>query len=217
MRLRKRLGLSDRQQRVANRAMQLALVGFVFVGIYELNAGVALNALIALLVTQLPAVLRRDFDIALDPGLTMWVTGAVFLHALGTLGLPGMERNFYVTIWWWDHLTHALSSSVVAGAGYATARALADHREDLSFPPRFTVAFILLLTVAFGVLWEVLEFLLMEGTVALGLAPVLTQYGVGDTMLDLVFDAMGGVVVAVAGTTTWGDVSETLRERLERV
>lgn len=216
MRLRERLGLSNHQQRLANRTMQLSLVGFLFVGIYELNAGVALNALIALLVTQLPAVLKRDFDIALDPGLTMWVTAAVFLHALGTLGLPGMERNIYVTVWWWDHLTHVLSSSVVAGAGYATARALSEYREKLSFPPQFMVAFVLLVTLAFGVLWEVLEFLLMEITVALGLAPVLTQYGIGDTMLDLIFDAVGGVVVAVVGTTAWADVSEALRERLER-
>ena len=97
--------------------MQVALVGLFFVGVYDLDAGVAVNAGIGLLVTYLPAVLERDYDVPMDAGLTLWITGAVFLHALGTVGLPGMEESFYRSVWWWDHLTHALSASIVAAVG----------------------------------------------------------------------------------------------------
>lgn len=215
MQIRERIGISTARQRRANRAMQLALGGFVFVGIYELSVGVTLNAALGLLVTQLPAILERDFEIPIDPALTLWITGAVFLHALGTLGLPWMAENFYVSFWWWDHLTHVLSSTIVAGVGYATARALDGHLADIDFPPRFMFAFILLVTLAFGVFWEVLEFALAEVSAVVGTNPALTQYGVADTMLDLVFDAVGAVIVAVWGVTRLNPISEAIRRRLE--
>lgn len=216
MRIRDRIGLSTVRQRQASRAMQLALVGFVFVGIYEMNIGVTINASLALLVTQFPAILERDFGIPMDPGLTLWITAAVFAHTLGILGLPWMTENVYVSIWWWDHLTHALSSSIVAGVGYAIARALDGYTEDLDFPPRFMFAFILLVTLATGVLWEIIEFVVAELSVTVGIDPALTQYGVGDTMLDLVFNALGAVIVALWGVTQLEPVSEALRVRLER-
>lgn len=195
--------------------MQLSLVGFVFVGIYEGSLGVTLNAAIGLAVTQFPAILERDFDIPLDPALTLWITAAVFLHAFGTLGLPGMTENVYRTVWWWDHLTHALSSSLVAGAGYATARALDEHVESLEFTPRFLLVFILLVTLAFGVLWEVLEFGVTGVATVLGTEAVLTQYGVSDTMLDLIFDAFGAVLVATLGAAHLAEVTESIKHRLE--
>ncbi|NIS31206.1 MAG: hypothetical protein GWN07_12815, partial [Actinobacteria bacterium] len=90
------------------------------------------------------------------------------------------------SLWWWDHLTHALSSSVVAGVGYATARAFDQHSDQIHLPPRFMFVFILAFVVAFGVLWEVVEFGLGGASAMLGSGTVLTQYGLGDTMLDLV-------------------------------
>ena len=216
MRIRDRIGLSPRRQRQASRAMQLALFGFVFVGLYEMNVGVTINATLALLVTQLPAVLERDFGIPMDPGLILWLTAAVFLHTLGILGLPWMTENVYVSIWWWDHLTHALSSSIVAGVGYAIARALDGYIDDLDFPPGFMFAFILLVTLATGVLWEIIEFVVAELSVTIGIDPALTQYGVSDTMLDLVFNALGAVIVALWGVTRLEPISEAIRIRLER-
>ncbi|MFB6133612.1 MAG: hypothetical protein ABEJ55_01310 [Halanaeroarchaeum sp.] len=215
MRIRDVLGLSVARQRRANRAMQLSLVGFVFVGVYEGSLGVTLNAAIGLGVTQLPALLERDFDIPMDPALTLWISAAVFLHAFGTLGLPWMTENVYRTVWWWDHVTHALSSSLVAGAGYATARALDEHVHSLDFTPRFLFAFILLLTLAFGVLWEVLEFGLAGVASILGTETVLTQYGVSDTMFDLIFDAIGAGLVATLGAAHLVEVTESIQRRLE--
>jgi len=215
MKLRVRLGIAERRQRQLSRFFQLSLVGFLFVGLYETDLGVTVNAGVALAITTLPAVLERDYQIPMDAGLTLWITGAVFLHALGTVGLPGMEASFYQAVWWWDHLTHALSASIVAGAGYATARALDEHLEELYFPPAFTFVFLLMLTIAFGVAWEVLEFALSELSGAVGAPPALTQYGVGDTLLDLLFDAAGAVVVATWGTAHLAGVTEALQMRLD--
>jgi len=216
MRLRERLGLSERHQRRLSRAMQLTLVGFVGVGVYEGNAGIVVNAAIGFGVTQLPAILERDYGIPMDTALTLWITLAVFLHALGTAGLPGASVNLYRSVWWWDHLTHTLSSSIVAAAGYATARAIELHSDGVSLPDRFMFVFILLFVLAFGVFWEVIEFSVASVASLSGTQSVLTQYGLGDTMLDLLFDTLGGVVVAVWGTAHLTDLVGVLSARFGR-
>jgi VanZ family protein len=216
VRIRDRLGLDERRQKQLTHLMELALVGMFFVGLERGHTGILVNTAVALGVTQLVPILERDVGIPMDPALTLWITAAVFLHALGTVGIPGTELDsFYKQVWWWDHMTHALSASVVAAAGYATARAVDLHSEDVYLPPRFMFVFILLLTVAFGVLWEVIEFAIAEAATLTGGAPVLTQYGLGDTLLDLVFDTIGAVVVATWGTAYLSDVVGAITDRFE--
>jgi hypothetical protein len=216
VRWRDRLGVTARRQRQAVRVMEFGLVGLLFIGLERGSTGIVVNAAVALLVAQLPPLLERDYNIPMDAGLTLWITSAVFLHALGTVGLPGSELSFYRSLPWWDHLTHVLSSSVVAAVGYATARAFDAHSDQIHLPPRFMFVFILLFVVAFGVLWEVIEFALGGLASWLGSGSILTQYGLRDTMLDLVFDVIGGVVVAIWGTAYLADVSGAIQERLQR-
>jgi len=200
MRVRDYLGIGDRRQRQATRAMELLVLVIFGLGILTGKTGVIVNTGVGLVVIQLPSLLERDYGIVLDPALTLWITGAVFLHAVGVIGLPWADANFYKTVWWWDHVTHALSSSLVAAVGYTTVRALDRHTEDIVVPPRFMFVFILMFVLAFGVAWEVLEFTITLAAEATGNATILTQFGLEDTMLDLVFDTIGAVVVAVWGT-----------------
>ena len=215
MRVREHVGIDPKWQRRITWVMEASLVGMFFIGIERQNTGIIVNTAVALVVSQLPAILENDYDISLDTGLTLWITAAVWLHALGTVGMPGAEQNFYATVWWWDHLTHALSSSIVAAVGYTTVRAIDRHSEDIYLPPRFMFVFILLFVMAFGVLWEVIEFALSEAAVLTGNTSVLTQYGLEDTMLDLVFDTIGAVVVAVWGTAHLTDAVGVVTDWME--
>jgi len=214
VRIRDRLGISETTQKRAAWLMQVGLVGMLFIGLDRPNLGIVVNAAVGLAVVQLPSLLERDYQIPMDPALTLWISSAVFLHALGTVGIPGSRYSFYETLWWWDHLTHALSASVVAAAGYATVRAVDRHNDRIYLPPRFTFVFVLLITIAFGVFWEVLEFAIAQASALVGSTSVLTQYGLGDTMLDLVFDVVGAVIVATWGTVYLTDVVGALATRL---
>ncbi|MEZ3115385.1 hypothetical protein RYH80_05565 [Halobaculum sp. MBLA0147] len=216
MRVRDRLGVSPRRQRQLSRAMQLALVGIVFIGLDRRSLGIVVNAGVALAVTYVPAILERDYEVPMDAGLTLWITAAVFLHAFGVVGIPGTEGSFYRDLWWWDHLTHALSSSVVAGVGYTVVRGIDEHTESISLPPRFTFVFVVVFVAAFGVFWEVIEFALGGLSSLTGSGQVLTQYGLGDTMLDLLFDLVGGVAVGLYGTAHLTDLSGEVAARLDR-
>jgi len=214
MRLRDRVGISERTQVRLTRLMELALVGLLFVGVYELNPGIVVNCAVGLLVVQLPAIVERDYDVPMDAALTLWITAAAFLHALGTVGLPGMESSFYRTLPLWDDVTHALSSSVVAAAAYATVRAFDEHSEAVSLPRKVTFAYVLAFTMAFGVAWEVLEYALTLATGLFGVDAVLTQYSVADTLGDLVWNTVGGLLVALWGHVYLTDVVGALRTRL---
>lgn len=206
---------SQHRQRQLTYLMEIGLIGMLFVGIERGNGGIVINTGVALLVTQLPPLLERDYEIPMDPRLTLWITTAVFLHAFGTVGLPGATRTLYSQVWWWDHMTHALSASLVAGVGYATVRAFDEHAEGVHLPGKFIAVFILLFVIAFGVLWEILEFAIALSAQALGIKAVLTQYGLGDTMLDFVFNSIGGLVVALWGGAYLTDVTGAIRDRLE--
>jgi hypothetical protein len=186
--------------------MRMAIAIILGFGIATLNLAIVVNAVLALGVTYLPALLRRDWGLRLSPGLTFAVTLAVLLHALGMMGL-------YEEIWWYDHLTHTLSAALVAAVGYATTRAIDLHSDAVSFPPHFLSLFLLLFTLALGVLWEVLEFLARLGAAAIDVEAVLVQYGLEDTILDLVFDTVGAVLVALFGTPRLSGTVDSIRER----
>ncbi|MFC6837205.1 hypothetical protein [Halomarina ordinaria] len=213
MKVRDRLGLSKRRQGQLVRAMQVGMVLVLVAGLLQGKFGIVVNSSVGLAVTFVPALLRRDARLTMDVGLVLWITTAMFLHALGVLTLPGTS-SAYRSVWWWDHVTHALSSSLVAAVGYATARALSTADDDLVLPPRFMFVYLLVFVMAFGVVWELVEFLTSVLAQVAGSQDVLTQYGLGDTMLDLMYNTLGGLLVAVWGTAYLTDVSGQLADRL---
>jgi hypothetical protein len=200
--------LPDRYGRATTRLLQGAIVVILLFGVWVRNPSIVVNGVLALAVTFLPAVLERDYRISASPWLVAFITTAVFLHSLGMVGL-------YDGLWWFDHLTHTLSASIVAGVGYAAVKAIDEYSDAVRLTPRFTFVLVLTVTLALGVLWEVLEFSLRVLARSLGMAPVLVQYGIEDTLADLVFDLVGGLVAALFGTGVYDEVAETFRERLE--
>ncbi|WP_266078181.1 hypothetical protein [Haladaptatus caseinilyticus] len=215
MKIRERLRLSKERQGQLVRVMQIGLVGILVAGIWQGNTGIIVNAFLGLVVTQLPALLKRDYGITMDVGLVLWITTAMFLHAFGTLQIPGIiDLSAYKSVWWWDHMTHALSSSLVAAAAYATARAIDEYTDGLNLTPRFMFIYLLVFVMAFGVVWELIEFLTAEIGRLLDIGKILTQYGLDDTVLDLFYNTMGALIVAIWGTAYLSGVSKQLSETL---
>lgn len=208
------LRISKTRQEQLARGMQLTLFGLLFVGLDRGAPSLIVTVSVGLFATFLPALIERDYKIPMDAGLTLWITAAAFMHTVGVVGVPGTGQSLYGSIPLYDNLTHALSSSVVAGVGYATVRAFDEHSDGIDLPPRFMFVFILVFVMAFGVCWEILEFSIDIVGNATGAGSVgFTQHGLEDTLIDLVFDTVGGVLVAVWGTAYLTDVSEALWDR----
>ena len=208
--------LSPRVEGIIVRILQLLMVGILLAGLFYGEIGVVVNAGVGLAITFLPGVLKRRFQFTMDIGIVLWISVAMFLHALGTLPFPGHGYlTPYKAVWWWDHMTHALSSSLVAGAGYATTRAIDKHSDSLVIPARFMFVYILLFVMAFGVVWELLEFYIAVVSELIGIGNVLTQYGLDDTILDLMYNTLGGLLVALFGTAHLAGISDQLAARFQ--
>lgn len=63
--------------------------------------------------------------------------------------------------------------------------------------------------------WRAVEFAIAKIALATGPPRVLTQYSLGDTMKDLLFDLMGGLVVAMWGTAHLTDIVSAIQSRLD--
>lgn len=202
-----RVRLTPEWQRRTSRAMQLVLVGLLLFGLYDPNPKVIINSCLALLITFLPAILERNYRLSLDPWLALWVTTAVFLHTLGSAGLYGY-------LGWWDHLTHALSASLVAGIGYITVRAVDLHHPEIHLPKRYIFVYVVIFVMAFGVIWELFEFGLDVIAAETGLEMPLAQHGIDDTIRDMLFNTLGAVIVAAGAQVHLSPTAEDFRRLL---
>lgn len=194
--------------RTAVRVMRALLVLIAVAGLLRANVGLFVNGGVTLLITFVPAALRREYDYPMDPGLTLWVTVAVFLHAVGALG-PYESVAFY------DTITHTLSATLLAGIGFAVARAVELHSRSVDFDATFRSVFVVVFVLAAGVAWEILEF--ASGGVAsiVGGDAVLTQYGTGDIVHDLAFNTVGAIIVAILSTGRFEAVARTLAGEMD--
>ncbi|NHN47944.1 hypothetical protein G9464_10085 [Halostella sp. JP-L12] len=193
MTLGEALGLSDDRERLLARALQAVLAGLVVYGLATLRLGLAANAGIALAVTLLPALLRREYGYSMDAGLVLWIVLAVLLHVVGSLG-P------YRWFSWYDEITHTVSAAFVAGVGYALLRTFEIHSEEVDVPSEFRAVFVVVFVLAFGVVWEVFEFGAVLVSRLLGVRSPVRIFGIDDIVTDMVFNAFGAAVVAAWGT-----------------
>ena len=199
--------LSVRAQRRLTRGMQLALGGLMVYGVVAGEPKAIINGGVTLLITFVPAVLERNYDLPLDPWLALWITTAVFLHTLGSAGLYGR-------IFFWDNITHAMSASLIAAAGYTVARAVDIHSDDIHIPRRVAFVYIFVIVLSFGVVWELFEFGLDIAADATGLEMPLAQHGLDDTVRDMMFNSLGALLVAAFGQAHLAGIAQLVQERL---
>lgn len=201
--------LADSWERAVVRLLQLGLFGLMVYGLATFRLGMAANGAISLSVTLLPAIVRREYDYVMDAGLVLWITAAVVLHVVGSLGL-------YTQFSWYDEITHTLSATVVAGIGYAALRTVERHSAEVNVPSAFRGLFIVVFVLAFGMLWEVFEFSAVEVSKTLGVSSPVIVFGIDDIVTDLVFNTVGAVVVALWGTQHFGGLARFLSARFGR-
>ena len=163
-------------------AIRCAILAVFVEGFRQRNPGAVVNAVLSLAVTYLPGVVERLFGVEFHPWQRIYAGIAMFAHAVGMLG-P------YDDTWWWDHLTHTLSATLIGGVAHTIARR---RGRD----PRSRV---LAVTVGVGGLWELAEYAIHVVCDRLGFEPILVHYSQRDSLFDLLFDLLGALVVITFG------------------
>jgi hypothetical protein len=166
----------------AERGIRYALVAVLIIAFRQRNLGAVVNAVVAIAGTYLPSIVEDQYNVEFMPWQRAYTGIAMLTHAIGMLG-P------YEDTWWWDHLTHTHSATLLGGIVHAASRR---RRQD----PRTRV---LTIVGCVGILWELMEYSIHAVANRVGLEPILVSYGNKDTLLDLCFDVFGALVVLVLG------------------
>jgi len=152
------------------------------------NWPVGFIALTTLLLTMVPELVVRRFDVELP----LSVIAAVTLFVFATIFL-GEVRDFYNLIWWWDIALHGGSAMGFGLIGVIFVLMLFEG-DRYAAPPWALALLAFCFAVTIGALWEIFEFAMDQ---VFGLN--MQKSGLTDTMWDLIVDAVGAFVAAVFG------------------
>ena len=151
----------------------------------------AVSAFLIFLLMLTPTIAKERYSLYLPFSLDLSIVAFIFF----TLFL-GSVAHFYDKILFFDKLLHFQSGLVLGATGYILVYILNEHKKNhLNLSPGFVSLFAIVFSISIGVVWEVFEFtsdLILQSSFWQG-------EGITDTMLDLIADSVGALVVSVAG------------------
>jgi hypothetical protein len=131
---------------------------------------------------------KLQFNLPIIISYLIFLFGSQYLGSI--LGWYGLG--------WWDTLLHLLSGSLLAFTGIALYERLVYRNAGKDISPWFVFLFTLSFSALGGIFWEIYEF---SSDQLFGMT--LQGGGNKDTMIDLIADTVGGLIIAVwAGVRT---------------
>lgn len=173
--------------------MQVLLLVMVIHGFffgYPSNLGRLANfslGLCALCVTLIPFYINRRIQLDIPWHITFLVIFSIYFHIAG--GAYGWYFDFYP---YYDKIAHFISSCTVALVGLEYIHMVGGCSRFNLTRYRLPVV-IFLFTISMGIFWEMGEFALDR------IFSTDFQYSTQDTMLDLTFDLLGALTIALFG------------------
>lgn len=188
--------------------LKIIIVIFLIISIYNKHWIWIFGSSLALIVSLIPSVLKRNYQITLPLVLEIFITIALILHVGG--GLLGAY-----SIPQYDSLTHFVSSFLVAFIAFVIIYILDEYWDGLMMD-KYAMAFVVIIaTIAMGVIWEFNEWItdIIFGT--------YEQWGYIDTLKDLFIDSLAGILMAVVGVALikrgrFDDLTEEFGEQIDK-
>ncbi|MEK7313210.1 MAG: hypothetical protein AAB065_01940 [Deltaproteobacteria bacterium] len=167
--------------------LKLLMVGLLPYLVYTGNYLFTIVTLLAVALSLTPSIIERNYRIQLPFELDLLITISIFLHTF-----LGEWLMFYERVWMWDKFLHFFNSAVVAILAFVAVYAL-HYTKKLRLTVPFVGFFTLIFSGAMGAVWEIIEFwvdIIFNQTM---------QNGLDDTMWDLMYNLIGGGIIAVLG------------------
>mgnify|MGYP001596338174 CR=1 FL=1 len=176
--------------------MQVLIFIYIIMGIFEKNYLPVFEGTMALIITFLPNLLKRKWGIHLPWTLNFLIVLSLYLHAEGRL------LSFYTLFYpVYDKIGHFIGSATVALLGFSLAIIL-DKYTKIKLNKGSLIFFIVIFALTMGGLWEIIEF---TSDTLIG---TNHQPGLSDTMLDLIFDLLGGLFIALLTHVNFNTMKE---------
>lgn len=176
--------------------LQAVLVAEILAAIWQQQWFVAFITGGIVAVTLVPVLLERRFRVHIPPQFQLLAIAFVFAALF-----LGEVHGYYTRFWWWDIALHTMSGFLLGIVGFLLVYLLNEIEEvGLHMKPGFIAFFAFLFALGVGVFWELLEFG-MDGFFGMNMQKEMLgdPSGLVDTMIDLLVDAVGALVIAVYG------------------
>lgn len=167
---------------LASEAFMLAMIALA---LSQGNAYALNGAVMGALILTLPFILETIGWFKMPVFMQVWATLSIGLHTLG------LVMGLYDDTWWWDEMTHFVSSSLVGMITVLALYLLDIHSLKIKVPRWAYPLMILVFSIFIGVVWEIGEFI---GDV---LAGTRMQYSLIDTLGDVYVNMLGGLAASV--------------------
>lgn len=178
----------DKFQRYLLLALKASVIGAAGLSLYYSEWGAFLYSLLALLLMFLPELIRSRAKIQLP--IEYDVVLVIFMYASVFLGKVGQA---YERFWWWDGALHTSAGFILAFIGFLIF--YIKIRQGKLQASRLLVGLMIFsLSLAFGAIWEIFEFV-----VDTTLNGNLQRGSLRDTMWDLIVDSIGALAMAWIG------------------
>lgn len=143
--------------------------------------------LLGFVIAFIPDALRRRPKLMLPFAYELGLMLFVFLSLIA-----GEYFNLYGRFLWWDDMLHFTSGLLI---GYIALLALHidDRKKSAVSGPWFAAVYVFALAVTSAAVWEIFEFSVDR------LAHGHMQYGLVDTMTDIIEGSIGGLIMAFVG------------------
>ena len=149
--------------------------------------------LVAVGLSFIPTLVHRKMHIVVPWEITFLIALTLFLH------IGGYSYHWYLDLYpWYDKFTHLIASMTIALLGFLAVLIIMRVSNGLQFERWHIFFFIVIFTLAFGAIWEIWEFTL--DTLASSYLTKPLQHSNTDTMIDLITDLCGGMIIAILGT-----------------
>ncbi|ADN34934.1 conserved hypothetical protein [Methanolacinia petrolearia DSM 11571] len=169
--------------------LQVLIVLIIVASFYTGDYFFAIGGVFAFFLTIVPYIVEKEFCLVIPWWLTFLIVLSLYIH------LAGEYYSWYILFYpYYDKFAHTISGITVGLLGF-TAVLLIDRYTENNFNRPLIIFMIFMLTMAFGALWEIIEFTM--DTFFLYGDPM--QHGNTDTMLDMIFVMFGAIIVAALG------------------
>ena len=161
------------------------------IGLSLRDPSITISAFNGFFLTCIPYLIGRRIQVTLPREVNFLIAIAVLLHG------AGYSQNLYISLYpYYDKFTRLVSSSTVAVLAFVSI--LIINRFSCTKLPWGQIFFsIVIFTMAIGVFREIYEYLMDTFFGSYRMKPL--QHGLDDTMLDLIIDRIGGVIVGILG------------------
>lgn len=190
--------------------LKILMLILLIISIFNAQLEWVFGCSLGVILSFIPTILKNNYQIHLPLILDILITLALFLH------IGGILLKAYLIIPYYDTLTHFISSFIIAFLAFITIYILDEYWDGLTMD-KYAIGFVVVvLTVAFGVIWEIAEW---SSDMLIG---TYEQWGYDDTIKDLFVDMIAGITLAILGILLirhgdFDEITDEFREEIGKI